>query len=138
MKSYGCLYETASSVTEIAAKFGRRPGAITSRLNRLGLDSDKFDDTVLVGNSNDFDDGLFEQLRAVRLQFAREQKVSPFVVFNNATLREIATSKPTDQQAMLRVSGVGPAKVERYGETFLAAIRDYLSGVGTKEKNRGE
>ena len=126
------LYEKASSVAEIAAQFGRRPGAITSRLNRLGLDADKFGDTVLARNSKDYDDGLFEKLRAVRLQFAREQKVSPFVVFNNTTLRELATSKPTDQEAMLHISGVGPAKMERYGVTFLAAIKDYLGGAGTK------
>ena len=126
------LYGTASSITQLAVHFGRRPGAITSRLNRLGLDADKLQNVAITGGSKDYDDGLFEKLRMIRLRFAREQKVSPFVVFNNTTLRELATSKPTDQQAMLHISGVGPAKMERYGETFLAAIRDYLGGAGTK------
>ena len=77
------------------------------------------------------DAGLFEELRAVRLQFAREQKVSPFVVFTNATLRALAAAKPADQQAMLRVSGVGPAKFEQYGEAFLTAIREYCNNTAT-------
>ena len=126
------LYGTASSVTQIAVHFGRRPGAITSRLNRLGLDADKLDNVAIAGNSNDYDDSLFEKLRAVRLHFAREQKVSPFVVFNNNTLRELAALKPTDRQAMLGISGVGPAKLERYGEAFLSAIREYLGSAGAK------
>jgi len=77
------------------------------------------------------DAGLFEELRAVRLQFAREQKVSPFVVFSNATLRGLAAAKPADKQAMLRISGVGPAKFEQYGEAFLTAIREYCSDTAT-------
>ena len=48
-----------------------------------------------------------------------------FVVFNDATLRGLAATKPATPEAMLRVPGVGPAKVERYGEAFLAAIRQH-------------
>ena len=125
------LYNTAPSIAQLAVHFGRRPGAITARLNRLGLDPDKFGDDRLVTNAAGISDGqaLFEKLRAVRLQFAREQKVSPFVVFSNATLLGLAASKPADRESMLRVSGVGPAKFERYGEAFLAAIREYIGQV---------
>ena len=126
------MYGTASSITQIAVHFGRRPGAITSRLNRLGLDADKLENVAIAGDSKDYDDGLFEKLRTVRLHFAREQQVSPFVVFSNMTLRELATLKPTNRQAMLGISGVGPAKLERYGEAFLSAIREYLGSAGAK------
>jgi ATP-dependent DNA helicase RecQ len=52
--------------------------------------------------------------------------VPAFVVFSDATLKAMAAARPTDRQAMLRVSGVGPAKLERYGEAFLAVVRGYV------------
>ena len=80
----------------------------------------------------DYDAGLFEQLRALRRRRADEEGVPAFVVFSDATLRGLAAAKPTDPQAMLRVSGVGPAKLDRYGEEFLAAIREYAGLVSVK------
>ena len=80
----------------------------------------------------DYDMGLFEQLRALRRRLADEESVPAFVVFSDATLRGLAAAKPTGPQAMLRVSGVGPAKLERYGETFLAAIREFDGQVPAK------
>ena len=50
----------------------------------------------------------------------------PFVIFNDATLAEMAASKPTDKQGLLAVSGVGLTKLERYGAPFLQLINDYL------------
>ena len=63
---------------------------------------------------------------------ADEQGVPAYVVFSDATLRDLAAARPTDPQAMLRVSGVGPAKLERYGEAFLAAISEYEIGAQAK------
>ena len=80
----------------------------------------------------DYDMALFEQLRALRRRLADDEGVPAFVVFSDATLRGLAAAKPTGPQAMLRVSGVGPAKLERYGETFLAAIREYGTQVPVK------
>ncbi len=80
----------------------------------------------------DYDMGLFERFRALRRRLADEEGVPAFVVFSDATLRGLAAAKPTGPQAMLRVSGVGPAKLERYGETFLAAIKEYASVVSAK------
>ena len=77
------------------------------------------------GRSGYGDDGLFEQLRAVRRRLADEQGAPAFVVFSDATLRNLAAARPTDRQAMLAVSGVGPAKLERYGDDFLAVIRQH-------------
>ncbi len=71
------------------------------------------------------DEGLFQELRALRRRLAEEQGVPAFVVFNDATLRGLASFRPVTPEAMLKVSGVGPAKVERYGEAFLAAIREH-------------
>ena len=73
-----------------------------------------------------YDDALFEQLRALRRRLADEEGVPAFVVFGDATLRGLAEAKPITPEAMLRVSGVGPAKLERYGEAFLTVIREYI------------
>ena len=82
------------------------------------------------GNGNaapDYDAGLFEQLRAVRRRLADAQGVPAFVVFGDATLRNLAAARPANRAAMLQVSGVGPAKLEQYGDDFLAAICEYGS-----------
>ena len=86
----------------------------------------------LVNVSADHDVGLFEELRALRRRLADEQGVPAFVVFSDATLRGLASAKPTDRQSMLRVSGVGPAKLEKYGEAFLSAVREYVSAPRAK------
>ncbi len=69
------------------------------------------------------DDCLFQALRVVRKGIADEQGVPPYVVFSDATLRELAARKPATLTAFRQVSGVGDVKLERYGETFLEAIR---------------
>ena len=69
---------------------------------------------------------LFEELRAVRRRLADEQGVPAYVIFNDRTLVEMAARRPQDEEALLEVPGVGPAKLERYGAAFLEAIRSYL------------
>ena len=72
-----------------------------------------------------YDSTLFDELRALRRRLADEQGVPAFVVFNDATLRALAAARPTNDRAMLAVSGVGPAKLEQYGADFLALIRQH-------------
>lgn len=83
----------------------------------------------------DHDPDLFERLRAMRRRLADETGVPAFVVFNDATLRAMASAQPTNREAMLRVSGVGPTKLQRYGDQFLGEIRGYRNTA--KPKNRG-
>jgi ATP-dependent DNA helicase RecQ len=68
------------------------------------------------------DADLFEVLRAERRSIADEQGVPAYVVFHDATLREIATRRPATNQQLLDVPGIGAAKAERYGERILAAV----------------
>ncbi|MFG0327237.1 MAG: RecQ family ATP-dependent DNA helicase [Phycisphaerales bacterium JB037] len=68
------------------------------------------------------DRDLFERLRARRRAIAEELQVPPYVVFSDATLRGLAAARPASPAQMLEVSGVGPAKLERFGEAFLAII----------------
>ena len=75
------------------------------------------------------DRGLFERLRAVRLEVARARGVPPYVIFHDATLRDMARVRPTSVGALLAVRGVGARKAEDLGETFLAAIREHGSAA---------
>lgn len=69
------------------------------------------------------DRSLFDRLRAVRLEIARSRGVSPYVIFHDATLREMARLRPTSLDALLAVKGVGERKAQDLGKTFLTAIR---------------
>lgn len=72
------------------------------------------------------DKGLLARLTALRRRLADEQHVPPFIIFANATLRDMAVKRPRTRREMLRVAGVGEGKLERYGDLFLKEISDYL------------
>ncbi len=68
---------------------------------------------------------LWQALRAARMVIAKEQGVPPYVIFHDATLLEILRSKPTTTAAMADVSGVGAAKLQRYGPAFIKVISEF-------------
>lgn len=70
-------------------------------------------------------DPLFDALRDLRRQLAKDQGVPPYVIFHDATLREMVEAKPASLRALGEVSGVGARKLETYGEAFLAVIRTF-------------
>jgi ATP-dependent DNA helicase RecQ len=65
---------------------------------------------------------LWERLRALRQDIAKEQGVPPYVIFSNRTLAQMVELEPSTDEELLQVAGVGQKKLERYGERFLAAI----------------
>jgi ATP-dependent DNA helicase RecQ len=71
------------------------------------------------------DRGLFEALRAKRMEIARTQNVPPYVIFHDRTLIELAAARPASRADMADVPGVGEAKLERYGPAFLAVIAEH-------------
>nr|WP_246358919.1 DNA helicase RecQ [Tolumonas osonensis] len=71
------------------------------------------------------DAALFRELRKLRKQLAEEEGIPPYVVFNDATLLELAQFKPTTDAEMLMINGVGYRKLERFGEAFLECIREH-------------
>jgi len=73
------------------------------------------------------EDPLFEALRARRRDLAREAGVPPYVIFHDSTLREMAELKPTSRAALSRITGVGEAKLERYGDAFVELLREFAS-----------
>ena len=74
------------------------------------------------------DTALWEALRETRLKIAVEAGLPPYVVFHDTTLKELVRLRPDSPEAMLRVHGIGQAKLERYGETFLAVIAAHPPG----------
>ena len=75
--------------------------------------------------ANPLGDPLFEALRALRRDLAQEAGVPPYVIFHDATLRDMAQGRPTDLPELGRIGGIGSRKLEAYGEAFLAVIRQY-------------
>ena len=69
------------------------------------------------------DDPLFAALKAWRTAQARIEAVPPYVVFHDQTLAAIADVKPPSAAALRRVKGIGPAKVEAYGDEILELVR---------------
>lgn len=72
------------------------------------------------------DTALFEALRRLRREIADREGVPPYIVFADSTLREMAKFNPTTPKEMLAIKGVGESKLERYGASFMNAIRKYL------------
>src|SRR4030043_966730 len=75
----------------------------------------------------EYDISLFEKLRVLRKNFAEEQQAPPNVIFSDKTLHKMCTHYPATLSDMRRISGVGDAKLERYGEYFIREIQNYLN-----------
>lgn len=87
--------------------------------------SDSLSEAVTEEVSSD----LFQRLVSLRRQIAREVKLPPYIIFHDASLRDMASKLPLDLEAMKGISGVGQAKLDKYGSRFIEAIRDYVSKV---------
>jgi DNA helicase-2/ATP-dependent DNA helicase PcrA len=84
-----------------------------------------------------YDEATFEQLRAWRLEVARTQELPAFVIFTDATLTAIAESIPTTTEALADIPGVGPRKLELYGQDVLGVLTaaGAAGGSGADQKN---
>ncbi|CAL2056789.1 DNA helicase RecQ [Tenacibaculum sp. 190524A05c] len=78
-------------------------------------------------------DTLFERLRKLRYQIAQEEDIAAYLVFSDATLRELETQRPQTDNEFLAISGVGQRKLEVYGGEFMEEIRSFI-----KEKKKGK
>jgi ATP-dependent DNA helicase RecQ len=73
----------------------------------------------------DVDEGLFERLRSWRTGLARSRQVPPYVIFSDATLRDIVRRRPSTREGLLAVHGIGEKKLADYGEAVFEQIRGY-------------
>ena len=69
---------------------------------------------------------LFDKLKELRLEIARAEKIPPYIVFNDKTLIDMCAKMPITKSDMLNVSGVGENKYGKYGERFIAVIKEYV------------
>jgi ATP-dependent DNA helicase RecQ len=76
----------------------------------------------------EFDKALFEDLRKLRMQLARNEGLPPYCIFHDRTLREMAIRRPANPREMLGVAGVGEITFRKYGRFFLDLISSYEKG----------
>jgi ATP-dependent DNA helicase RecQ len=105
-----------------------RPGLALARQKRPAKDRPPTRSRAETESWQDVDRDLFERLRAVRLQIARDRGVPPYVIFHDTTLRELARLKPTSLSALRGVYGIGARKAEQLGDAFVEAIRTHVDG----------
>ena len=77
-----------------------------------------------VGELSEEDEPLFQKLRTLRLEIAREEKIPPYMVFSDKTLIHMCILKPGSEEEMLNVTGVGRHKYEKYGKRFIDAVQN--------------
>ncbi|MBD5526116.1 MAG: DNA helicase RecQ [Lachnospiraceae bacterium] len=119
----------AGDASVILRRAKKKPGQETegSRRKKSGKAKARKSDIL---NSRGLE--LFEQLRLLRTEIAREENVPPYIIFSDKTLVDMCVRVPLNKADMLEVSGVGENKYERYGERFLGAIADYTGGIREK------
>jgi ATP-dependent DNA helicase RecQ len=102
-------------------------GLTLARQRTVRKDAPRTPSKVEAESWRDVDRDLFERLRAVRLEIARSRGVPPYVIFHDATLREMARLRPASVGALLDVKGVGARKADDLGDVFLDAIRAHAA-----------
>ena len=78
---------------------------------------------------DDYEVEIFDKLRELRKEIATQNRVPPYVVFSDKTLKELSNEMPTDKVSMLEIHGIGEVKFERYGKMFLELIEEINSGI---------
>ena len=123
LRQEGGRYPTLS-MTEAGRDilFGREPFMVVRRKEQAVL--------IKGSTGQEYDNELFELLRAKRLELSREKGVAPYMVFSDASLEEMAREIPRDRPTFLRINGVGRKKMKQYGPQFLEIIDDYAREKG--------
>ncbi|MBP2257949.1 DNA helicase RecQ [Virgibacillus alimentarius] len=113
----------------LATEEGKFP---TLKLNRNSVDVLKgqrpvwmYTAPLPVNEQADYHEDLFTKLRALRKQIADEKNVPPYVLFSDATLKELSRYIPEEKEDMLDIKGIGEKKYEQYGEVFLDVIKGW-------------
>lgn len=122
-ENYGSLQITGEGRAFLKAK-----STLSMRKDIKTITTDRFKsrgDKPALSLKNDADQILFESLKAARSDLAQTQNVPAYVIFHDKTLIELAERKPQSLKAMLGITGVGEAKLERYGAALLNVITSH-------------
>ncbi|NIY49831.1 ATP-dependent DNA helicase RecQ [Cedecea colo] len=116
---------SALQLTEAARPYLRAEVPLMLAVPRVVAIKPRTNQKTFGGN---YDRKLFAKLRKLRKAIADEENIPPYVVFNDATLIEMAEQMPISAGEMLGVNGVGTRKLERFGREFMSLIRSHVDG----------
>lgn len=116
-------------ISKEGAAFLKKPTSFSMIMDNFYEDANEDDDeaTTETGGTASTDTQLFEMLKDLRKQFAKEKKLPPFVIFLESSLEDMATQYPTSLAELEKISGVSKGKAIRYGQTFVDLIAKYVA-----------
>lgn len=128
-ENYGVL-----KITEKGAKYINDPYPITISKDHTfdendtqkPNDDEDVTDLAPSGGGNAYDEALLGLLKALRKKIAKEKNLPPYVIFQDPSLEEMATTYPTTSQEMAQINGVGMGKVQKFGRPFIDLITRYV------------
>ncbi len=116
-------------ISERGEKFLKKPHVIElARDHDFTTEIDEEEESADKGpvNTKAYDTKLFEVLKTLRKKIAKEKNLPPYVIFQDPSLEEMATTYPTTKDELAQVNGVGMGKVNKFGEEFLSVIQKYV------------
>ena len=129
MRSKELLTSERQAVLVLASKALEAKPERTRKSKRRGssnpVRSSDGDGAMSEPSSDPLSEQLFDHLRSLRREIARELGMPPYIVCSDVTLEQMASERPRDEQGLLRIKGIGPKKAEAFGERFLRAIREF-------------
>lgn len=116
-------------ITKAGAAFLKKPVSFDMVMSNLYEDANEDDEDsgVDAATPTVVDEELFEILKELRKQFAKEKKLPPFVIFLETSLEDMSIHYPTTLEELERISGVSKGKAQRYGEKFVEVISKYVA-----------
>lgn len=121
IEEYGLL-----KITDKGHKFLKKPFSIMVVLNHNYEDADGDDEEVSGAGGTAADPVLFDMLKDLRRQVAKEKNLPPFVIFLENSLEDMAISYPTSMEELEKIQGVSKGKAMRYGTKFVKLIKQYV------------
>lgn len=115
-------------ISKAGNAFLKKPVSFSMVMSNFYEDANEDDEEAasVAAGSGATDERLFEMLKDLRKQFAKEKKLPPFVIFLESSLEDMATQYPTTLEQLEKISGVSKGKAQRYGQQFVELIARYV------------
>jgi ATP-dependent DNA helicase RecQ len=121
IETYGTL-----DITEKGRDFIKHPKSFMVAIDQDFENMAVEDDEVAEGGGGGFDKVLFDMLKDLRKEYAKENAVPPYVIFQDPSLEEMAIKYPINEQELSQITGVSASKAARYGKPFIDLIVKYV------------
>jgi len=109
-------------LTDFAMEIMKSKQTVDIRASNLQTQSKALKPKKIAKQEYEVDEEIFEKLRALRAEIAREEAMPAYIIFDNKTLTEMAHFLPNNEASLLQINGVGQIKIEKYGERFLELL----------------